>query len=88
MKYDPKLSQLKGVKEGGLVGGALSASAVLIPVLMGLLRQWWPSAPWDTQLDRPLVTLIVATALVLVASVAKWARNRAKHKPKEWRMPG
>jgi hypothetical protein len=70
--YSSRKSVEKGVAEGGIAGSL----AILLGVAMGAIRANNPDLPWGTEVDGA----VVGATTGLLAGVAKWWRNRKKHR--------
>lgn len=71
-RYDAAKSVQKGATEGGIAGSL----AILLGVAMGAIRSNNPDLPWGPEVDGA----VVGATTGLFAGVAKWWRNRRKHK--------
>lgn len=70
--YDPKISVSKGVTETGTAGGL----ALLLGFIVRAIRLKNPDLPWSPTED----VAIVGAGVGLLAGIARWWRNRRKHK--------
>ncbi|KKN23250.1 hypothetical protein LCGC14_0906950 [marine sediment metagenome] len=72
LTYDPKVSVRKGATEAGSAGGL----AILLGIIMQAIRGKNPDLPWTPAQD----VVIVGAGVGFLAGIARWFRNRRKHK--------
>lgn len=71
-RYDPKIARRKGAAQTGTAGSL----AILLGLIMRAVRAKNPELPWTVTED----VVIVGAGVGLLAGIARWFRNRRKHK--------